>query len=170
VTEEPAPTFTLIVDAVPEEGGEVTGSGEYESGETVTITAAPSDGWLFEGWFRVFGPDDEAFISEELQIEFEMPAENVVIEGRFVVEPGITDADVLSISMYPNPARDIVYLQSNELIKEIRVFDMTGKLVYSEDTEVDNTEISLSGIEPGMYFVRIYTESGITIRKLQIAR
>ena len=31
-------------------GGSVTGSGKYEEGDNVTLTATPRDGYDFDGW------------------------------------------------------------------------------------------------------------------------
>ena len=44
-------TYSLNVDVSPLEGGNITeASGEYQEGETVTITALPKEDWLFENW------------------------------------------------------------------------------------------------------------------------
>lgn len=44
-------TYSLNVSVSPLEGGNITGaSGEYQEGETVTITALPKEDWLFENW------------------------------------------------------------------------------------------------------------------------
>lgn len=36
----------------PTEGGSATGSGEYTIGDSVTLTATPSEGFIFKGWKR----------------------------------------------------------------------------------------------------------------------
>jgi hypothetical protein len=43
---------SVSADAVPAEGGIVTGGGSYESGDDVTLTAAPNEGYTFTGWFE----------------------------------------------------------------------------------------------------------------------
>ncbi len=40
----------ITVDST--EGGTVTGAGEYEFGASVTLTATPADGYVFEGWYE----------------------------------------------------------------------------------------------------------------------
>ena len=42
--------MTLTVEALPAEGGAVSGSGTYAIGTDVEITATPAEGWLFAGW------------------------------------------------------------------------------------------------------------------------
>ncbi len=46
----PSSHVTLTVAASPEEGGTVTGDGDYPQGSTVPITATPAEGWQFTGW------------------------------------------------------------------------------------------------------------------------
>ena len=45
-----ASTFTILVDCNDNKMGKVTGSGEYEEGEEVTIKAVPYDGYRFVRW------------------------------------------------------------------------------------------------------------------------
>jgi len=43
-------TYVLTTAAVPPEGGSVSGSGTYNSGTVVPVTATPALGWTFTGW------------------------------------------------------------------------------------------------------------------------
>ena len=45
-----ATTYTLQVKASPTEGGSVTGSGTYDQGETVEISAVAKSGYRFSAW------------------------------------------------------------------------------------------------------------------------
>lgn len=42
--------YTITVNAIPEEGGTVTGGGTYDYGSLVTLTAAPASGYQFMQW------------------------------------------------------------------------------------------------------------------------
>lgn len=44
------PTYGLNLEADPEEGGMVTGSGSFRQGEEVTFLAEPEEGYEFEHW------------------------------------------------------------------------------------------------------------------------
>ena len=163
--ELPPQTYTLTLIAVPEEGGTVSGGGEYEEGQQVTVVANPADGWEFEGWFWA----DELVSSNE-EFVFNMPGENVILEGRFDDDVSVTDPEMLSITMYPNPTSGNLNITSGKVITEIMIFDMAGKVVYTMKPESEIVEMSLTGVEPGMYFVRIFTQDGHSIQKLQITR
>lgn len=45
-----SPFFTISVMIEPENGGSITGAGEYVSGSTCTLTASPNDGYTFLYW------------------------------------------------------------------------------------------------------------------------
>ena len=71
---------------------------------------------------------------------------------------GIEENDDVMISVYPNPAHDFIIIRANnDLPLQCDLYSVTGQKVLSS-TE---NEINVSGLEPGMYFVRvnnIYTE------------
>ena len=158
-------TYTLIVVADPVEGGSVSGGGNYEAGEEVTVNATPAEGYDFEGWYL-----EETLLSEDLEYTFDMPAEDLTLTAAFTVEPGINDNDLASINMYPNPSKGKFSVESDRVISEIKVINMIGKVVHTESSDSKIVELSLSGLDPGTYFVVVFTEKGQSTLKMQIAK
>ena len=83
---------------------------------------------------------------------------------------GTNDFDQAGISIYPNPVQDKVTLnlsQLNETVKELRVNDISGRLInnYTVDNQ-ENYEFSMSNYPSGLYIVRIETETGVFQHKL----
>lgn len=71
------------------------------------------------------------------------------------------------ISIYPNPSNGIVYLNlENFQISEIKVFDCLSKEVYYSKTKV--SQIDLTSIPNGTYFMKIVTNKGSINKKLII--
>lgn len=69
-----------------------------------------------------------------------------------------------NLVIYPNPATDVVYFQN---VKEVWIYSIVGKLVYNDKAaSVDKADVSV--LEPGVYVVRVNTESGTETRKLII--
>ena len=89
-----------------------------------------------------------------------------------LVEPilGTTDRIRSSdVSVYPNPANETVTISFVEpLDAEIRVFDVSGKLVIYEADSALSTDHSLniSHLNAGVYFIRINSEAGSVTKKL----
>lgn len=72
--------------------------------------------------------------------------------------------------LYPNPARDILYLESSSAIASLAILDITGKIVYEKEVHFKSTSISLSGLRPGVFIVIIYNQNKVTTKKLIIER
>lgn len=51
-TPKPSLTYSVEVEASPAVGGTVTGSGHYDGGTSVTVTAAAKSGYQFIGWLE----------------------------------------------------------------------------------------------------------------------
>lgn len=90
---------------------------------------------------------------------------------------GVDENDLSKIEwlIYPNPSDGIVYLQSAidqiSKIKNIDVFDGSGKLVYSKSpyfVSNQNIRLDLTHLRSGVYFIRIRTEQDIFSSKLII--
>lgn len=65
-----------------------------------------------------------------------------------------------SILLYPNPARDFITLDS-DLIKnsKLRIFDITGKEIYSVQNINEKTTIDINAFQSGVYTIIISNES-----------
>ncbi|MDY0200242.1 MAG: T9SS type A sorting domain-containing protein, partial [Tenuifilaceae bacterium] len=78
--EIPPVVYTLTLVVSPANAGTVTGEGEYEAAEQVTITASPAEGFVFTGWTgNVAEPMDAT-------TTFTMPAEDATITANFEPE------------------------------------------------------------------------------------
>lgn len=97
-----------------------------------------------------------------------------LLDGALLLRPivgsgfqlGIQDRDVPEIewSIHPNPATDKVTVHLAEVNKktaQYSIVDMQGKLILSGKT-ADNKDISVQSLSPGIYFIKLYVESGFT--------
>ena len=76
---------------------------------------------------------------------------------------GIDDYLTNSISLYPNPANDVVNVQctmNNVQVEAVEVFDVYGKLLQTVSMTPETTRINVSGLAAGIYFVRVTTNEG----------
>ena len=72
-----------------------------------------------------------------------------------------------SVSLYPNPAKEVVNVQctmNNVQIETVEVFDVYGKLINTVVVTENPTRINVSGLANGMYFVRVTTEEGMVTK------
>ncbi|MBO9616281.1 MAG: T9SS type A sorting domain-containing protein [Dyadobacter sp.] len=71
---------------------------------------------------------------------------------------------------YPNPARDIVYIQDADHVKSISVIDMSGKTVKETGIDAGGT-FRVDGLAAGMYLVKVVNkDGGVKSQKIIVAR
>ena len=68
------------------------------------------------------------------------------------------------ITVYPNPTKDVVYIEAdNNSITEVAIYSSLGAMLGQYPT---SESISLSGLSPGVYFLKVSTEKGIYIKRV----
>lgn len=76
--------------------------------------------------------------------------------------------DAAGLRVFPNPVRNVLNIASAELIREIRLMDMLGQVVYTTNVTGDSHQINVSGMRNGIYFVQIMTSKGIFTQRVYI--
>ncbi len=82
--------------------------------------------------------------------------------GKIIEESTETVSDNV-ITLFPNPTSSNVEISTNETIKSISVYDVNGK---ESKIESINNNIDLSAFKSGIYTLKIYTENGISTKKI----
>ena len=83
---------------------------------------------------------------------------------RAILSKSVTDT---KIYIYPNPASDKLYVNSTDLqVNKIQLLDLTGRIVYSKNVQLQNESIDISGIVSGMYIVKMYQDNRVKTTKL----
>jgi len=78
------------------------------------------------------------------------------------------EVEETTISIYPNPAKDVLYLNTGSYLPtQVQIFDMVGNKVYDGNTA---TQIDLNNLTNGMYLVRIQVDGKIETKRLQVVR
>ncbi len=93
----------------------------------------------------------------------EIRLENVATEDQA--------ADVLQFELYPNPASAEVQLvrRAEDLgMVDIVLLDAQGKHVRTMNTEGYELQLDISGVEQGLYYVKLQSEQGVGIQSLVI--
>ncbi len=154
---------TLQLLANPETAGTPEGAGTYHANAGVTISAQAADNYEFSHWAN----DDDEEVSNQNIYTFYMPGEDYVLTAVFDLISQISPVSGKKLTIHPNPARSHFTVSSGNFIHSIEIMDLTGRRVFQ--TPVSDTQISINTSLPrGLYLVKVYTESGTEVRKLQI--
>ena len=79
---------------------------------------------------------------------------------------GMDELDA-NVNLYPNPTKGNVTIEANGMSR-ITVVSVLGQVVF--DTELDANEytLNMARFNAGMYMVRIYTENGMTVKRVTV--
>lgn len=80
----------------------------------------------------------------------------------------IEELEGTPISIYPNPATNVLNIDVSGKMQQLTLINPTGQLVFSQEVEAGTTTINLNGLESGLYFVRIENENNTTTKKVVI--
>lgn len=67
--------------------------------------------------------------------------------------------------IYPNPGRDLIYIESELEIKQIEILDINGKSVLNINNYYSLAGINTMNLNAGIYFLKIQSEEGFAIKK-----
>ena len=82
---------------------------------------------------------------------------------------GISDFDLLNISVYPNPASSVVNVNFSNLPEigtEITIMDVSGREIIRRTVENINESMKIQDLPGGMYLVKIQLNNNFKIQKL----
>lgn len=77
-------------------------------------------------------------------------------------------ANNFATTVFPNPANEVLNIIAPETISNIEVLNMAGQIVYTENSSKENTQLNVSDFSAGIYFVKVYTNSEISVHKIVV--
>ncbi len=77
------------------------------------------------------------------------------------IDPLLSD----KLTIFPNPATDILYVESTGVMDMIDIYDSRGRKLRSIHAGSQQIELDVSGFEEGIYFLRIDQDDHVSIKK-----
>ena len=144
----------------------ITLSGLNTATPTLTSSASTGNQW-YSGTTQLTGENNNVFViktsgtykvlvkADDCLSEFSLD-QNLIITGDI---PTTSE----SLLVYPNPATSIltIDLGNEDGKKEVAIFDLLGRSIFSQHTEGKKTEIDVSEYTRGLYIIKVQT----TLRK-----
>jgi hypothetical protein len=159
--------YSIMAEPNNPEWGSIIGAGLYEHGQTVTLTATAAPDYEFIMW-----QEDGLVVSTDEEYVFTATADRSLI-AIFDFVDGVSglDGSALQISVYPNPAHDIVSIaleSDRQTIESIRIFDLRGKEVIHllNPEKAADYHLNLGRLAPGTYVLQIATPDGMANKRL----
>jgi len=124
-------------------------SGAWDTATSVTATAVAG------GMFSIQRKNITSFSPFAIFDQGTTGISEVVVNNQFTI--------------YPNPASNVVYIQNNSGLQgqiNADVINILGQVVESYIITNSNSEISLSGLNPGDYFIKLYNDKSSVVKKV----
>jgi hypothetical protein len=131
----------------------------------IVLNAIPRPGYKFLNWSGDL--TSSASLVALIMNSNKSITANFTPNNTGVVSPNSTSNG--RVDIYPNPATDKLFYNSLEKrVSKIELADLAGKTVYAVNVVQQNGSIEISGIQGGLYIVKIHTDAGVFIEKLMI--
>ena len=123
-------------------GGTITIPGDYKAAFETNVNA---------GKITAEGGD------EAPTIEWQITGEDTVTVITSSTTVGLKDYTTpeSTFSVYPNPAKDVVYL-NNGMVADVQVYSITGQLVVRKNQA---SQIGVASLDPGIYVVKAVADN-----------
>lgn len=141
--ERPTPQYQIIVHSADSTMGNVTGSGFFDEGTEQQIEAFPLGGYRFSNW-----NDGDTCNPRMVTLTCDTS-----FTAFFVALEGISNVDATQMTVYPNPTRGILNVEtsSNDLLYLI---DIQGRILNIINTQSNSTSVDLTPYPAGFYILR----------------
>lgn len=151
-------TITLLVNN--EAYGTVSGGGTYEHGSTAVLSATPAASCHFMAWDDGNTDNPRNYVVNS----------DVTLTAMFEMDSvGIHNSDesLADLLIYPNPASGKVTLCISQPAS-VTVVDRMGRIVLKHKCTAAVTTLDISGLAPGVYFIRMDNQPTATAHKLVV--
>ncbi len=128
-----------------------------------------SDG---ETWQNILEGATTAFVYD-IEMDYQGRIYANTLEGHFIskepisVEESKESTKEMNISLFPNPASDILQFSFDSNIESISLIDLNGN---SFNTERNGNQIDISNLSSGTYFLKIKSEGKAYLKQFVVTR
>lgn len=79
---------------------------------------------------------------------------------------GIDDADVIQVSIYPNPVRNLLTIKNVEDFSRAELYNAAGQLMFQQSVQGSSCTLDVSDLKRGGYYLLLTGTKGMVTRKV----
>ncbi|MDP4763412.1 MAG: T9SS type A sorting domain-containing protein [Salibacteraceae bacterium] len=134
----------------------------YETHYVRSLDITPDGGYVVAGFITQL-PGQDLWV-----VKFDSNGCYDPTYGGCVV--GVSELSDVSfqLSVWPNPAQDVLNIETDSPMEEIRVYDQLGSLAFSYQMSAISSfeQLDLSSFKSGLYFLVVKTDKGVETKKV----
>ena len=89
-------------------------------------------------------------------------------EAVFITPSGSNAFEYSKINIYPNPTQEILFVSTQDKLKRIEIFDVSGKSCFIKTSNFLDSKINISSLSKGIYTVKVVDEKKSLQSKLVV--
>ena len=120
---------------------------------------AVGEGWEGAEWEG--DPNRYLFIQEDLVANDLLAEPSVGVEEEMAVP---------ELKVFPNPVRDVLYIYGSQPIDQLRLFDLTGRLVMEKKALGSETFIDTGSLGSGIFILQMVSGKNLINHKVQVLK
>jgi hypothetical protein len=115
----------------------------------------------------------------DVRFKFKLVSDQYVTEDGFAFDDfniytntsnvGINELEQ-DVKVYPNPAQNMIVIQSDKETEEITIVNQLGQTVYNVKTNQNQVVLNTSNYENGVYFIKIKINQSMITKKITILK
>ena len=135
-------------------------------GESNSYTFAANAGYSIDKVFIDGMPDATAKANGYYIFENITANHNIVVTFKNA-STGIEEKAINNkLTLFPNPAQGTLYIMSSEVVEQVSIYDISGRMLQQTNNPSTSIGISISSLANGIYIVKVKTIQGETVRKI----
>jgi uncharacterized repeat protein (TIGR02543 family) len=119
----------------------------YVYGVGLTLNDPTRTDYIFDGWY-----DNETYTGSAITAISNTTKGDITLYAKWNSITGVKDINSNGITLYPNPARDVVLIQGAKGL--LYIYDTNSQLVLTKQID-DSSSIDISSLTHGVYFVTV---------------
>ncbi|WP_299365030.1 T9SS type A sorting domain-containing protein [Winogradskyella sp.] len=102
----------------------------------------------------------------DIYFDFNPPIITNTVNTEIVEPLSIGYQELRSVRIYPNPARDMIDVISRQIIDEITLIDINGRVLSTIEVSTTDYRLDISALSKGIYFLDIKSGDSTSTKKL----
>ena len=157
-------TATYAIDDVVISGNTYCKNISGSNSVSPAVPHTDTTNWAICDVTGAIAPAVGAIVGGALDLTNSVYVDSIVFDN--IVPPALGNSDFgyanNTISLYPNPAQEVLNISSSNSITKIEVYDLLGKKVASNDNA---SNVNVADLGKGAYIVKVVQENGSVIAK-----
>ena len=106
---------------------------------------------------------------EEAYFESTYPSEDGEFSVINITKGSSDNIDVeTNVSIYPNPASDVLNVVANTKINRVRIINFIGQIMFDNNVNNSSININTSAYQSGVYIISVETSNRVITEKVTI--